>query len=98
MVEIDEVIALEMFKLRVLGQSERKVALTYNVTTLAVRRAVARVCPIVDTASRVFAHGLALQRYEDLLEAHFASAKAGDQEATTLCLKIIDHTALDCWV
>ena len=60
MTDIDDKLAFEMFRLRVAGQSERKIATKYKVATAAVRERDARMLPAVDTAMRVQVHALEL--------------------------------------
>ena len=90
---VEDDIALKMYKARVAGESERKIAAKFKVTPTEVRHAVARMLPIIDTAARIEAYGLQLARYDELFEAHFGPAKALDQGSSMVCLKIADQCA-----
>ena len=50
---VEDDIALKMYKARVAGESERKIAAKFKVTPTEVRHAVARMLPIIDTAARI---------------------------------------------
>ena len=72
---VEDDIALKMYKARVAGESERKIAARFKVTPTEVRHAVARMLPIIDTAARIEAYGLQLARYDELFEARLRACQ-----------------------
>ena len=90
--DIDDDIATKMLRLRVAGQSERRIAAQFNISQAAVRTTINRMLPVVDTAYRVQAHGLELARLDELHSAYYDKAASGNNEtAALLCLKIVEQ-------
>jgi hypothetical protein len=91
MIDVDDVTAFEMFKLRVIGRSWRRIAKQFDCDEATVQRAIDRMLPVIDTQMRVRMHGLELERLDELTEAVHPLAVKGDLAAMAMDIKISER-------
>jgi hypothetical protein len=88
MSDVNDVTAYEMFKLRVIGRSWRRIAQQFSCDEATVLKAIDRMLPAIDTQMRVRMHGLELERLDELTEAVHPLAVKGDLAAIATEIKI----------
>jgi uncharacterized linocin/CFP29 family protein len=88
MSDVNDVTAYEMFKLRVIGRSWRRIAQQFGCDEATVHKAIDRMLPVIDTQMRVRMHGLELERLDELTEAVHPLAVKGDLAAIATEIKI----------
>src|SRR5262245_1401279 len=78
----------QIFRLRLAGLSERRIARQFGLRVAQIEAIVAGQCQPVTKQSKARTFELELARLDEMQAAFFAAARRGDAQAAAICLKI----------
>lgn len=83
----------KIFRLKLTGFPYWQIAKELNCSTDEVKEALTRMCGGVTAELKARTVEYNLERIDDLMQIYYIKARAGDKDATVLCMRLMDRQA-----